>query len=439
MIVPSLRLLAIWTLAGVPLAGIAGALPAGRPVALAGLLGLGLVAAFDAGAVRRRARRVELSLPGVARFTRGRDGTIEIGIHRQPGGAPTAVRIGLPATPLLDFEREEWEVALGAAERSSFRWPVRATTRGRALLERFAIGVASPLGLWEGRRIGAARCELRVYPELGTEGRRVALRLRRLGAVGAHAVRQLGAGREFDRLREYVSGDPLDEIHWKATARRGRPISKAFQVERTQEIYVAIDRSRLSGRRFGEQPALETFLRAALVLALATRRHADRFGLVLFSDRVERFLRAGSGRAHFNACREALFDGEARPVAPDFGELASFLRTRLHRRALIVVLTDLEDPVHAESYLPAVRMLSGHHLVMTFGLRGAGVEPLFTSPAGDVAAVYERLAGHRRWQKLEELRRVLARLGSALHLAAERELIGEVVSRYAAAKARQAL
>src|SRR5439155_1828093 len=68
------------------------------------------------------------------------------------------------------------------------------------------------------------------------------------GAFGLHAERQVGKGREFEKLREYVPGDGYDEIHWKATAKRGRPITKVFQIERTQEIYVVIDASRLSAR-----------------------------------------------------------------------------------------------------------------------------------------------------------------------------------------------
>ena len=76
--------------------------------------------------------------------------------------------------------------------------------------------------------------EIRVYPNLRRDSDLKALRQ---GVSGAHSVRQVGRGREFEKLREYLPGDGFDEIHWKATARRGRPITKVFQVERTQEIY----------------------------------------------------------------------------------------------------------------------------------------------------------------------------------------------------------
>ncbi len=61
------------------------------------------------------------------------------------------------------------------------------------------------------------------------------------GQFGLHAQRQVGKGRDFEKLREYIPGDGYDEIHWKATARRGKPITKVFQIERTQEVYVIVD------------------------------------------------------------------------------------------------------------------------------------------------------------------------------------------------------
>ena len=113
-------------------------------------------------------------------------------------------------------------------------------------------------------------------------------RWRRGGAEGdQYLLRQIGRGREFEKLREYVAGDGLDEIHWKAAARRGRPITKVFQVERTQEIYVIIDASRLSARTMGEETALEREVAGALLTGAAAERAGDLFGLAAFSDRVE--------------------------------------------------------------------------------------------------------------------------------------------------------
>ena len=103
------------------------------------------------------------------------------------------------------------------------------------------------------------------------------------GSLGIHAQRQLGKGREFEKLREYMPGDSYEDIHWKTTAKRARPVTKVFQLERTQEIYVIIDASRLSARTEevmssnqqnedstkASKTILEKYITAAMILWLA--------------------------------------------------------------------------------------------------------------------------------------------------------------------------
>ena len=121
-----------------------------------------------------------------------------------------------------------------------------------------------------------------------------------------------------------------------------------------------IDASRLSGRGTENEagresnftsirhPRLESFVSSALILGQVAQKQGDAFGLITFSDRLHSFLRAKTGKAHYNGCREALYTLQPRLVTPDFEELFCFIRLRLRRRALIVILTDLDDPPLAE-------------------------------------------------------------------------------------------
>jgi uncharacterized protein (DUF58 family) len=109
--------------------------------------------------------------------------------------------------------------------------------------------------------------------------------------LGGRTRPRLGKGREFDTLRHYVSGDNYEDIDWKATARRGFPVVKLYQVQHAQEVYAIVDSSRLSAR----EGILESYVGAALQLALVAERQGDRFGLATFSNHTQRFLRARSG------------------------------------------------------------------------------------------------------------------------------------------------
>ena len=210
-------------------------------------------------------------------------------------------------------------------------------------------------------------------------------------------------------------------------------------MERTQEIYVAIDTSRLSGRVAGEQVTLDQYVRAALVMALAAESQGDRFGLITFSDRVHKFVRAQKGKAHFKTCREAIYNAVPRGVEPDFGEFFSFLTTRLTRRALIIVLTALDDPLAAETFSRDVGVASRRHLVIAAMPAPAGARPLFESAAADIDDIYEKLGGHLRWRQLAELQKACRRKGVALHFLSPEQLTGQLAGIYLDVKRRQLL
>ena len=126
-------------------------------------------------------------------------------------------------------------------------------------------------------------------------------------------------------------------------------------------------------------------------------------------------------------------------VAPDVEGLATFLRLRLRRRALLLFLTDLDDPVLAESFLRGLDLLRRQHLVLIGMLRPAGATPLFTRPVESTADVYRSLAGHIQWHDLEELSRVLKSRGVTLSLLESETMAADLVSRYMEIKKRQIL
>ncbi len=441
MIVPRSRLLVWFAALAVPLA-FAAAGPPASTVAFGIIAAFLLLAAADALASRGRLDGIDVDLPDLVRLSVDRPGAIEM-LVRNGSLRGRRVRIGLPFPLHIETPHDNFVAELPeGAPLSRLTWSCTPRRRGRYSIERCYLGDSSPLGLWDVRRTITARTELRVYPDLMSEGRGVAALFLRRGSLGIHAQRQVGRGRDFEKLREYIPGDSFDDIHWKATAKRGHLVTKVFQIERTQEVYVVLDASRLSARASGVPPraALERFITAALILALAAERQGDLFGLVAFSDRVHSFLRARRGKAHFGACREALYTQAPRIVTPDFEELAAFLRLRLRRRALLLFLTDLDDPVLAESFVRGLDLIRRHHLVIAGMLRPEGARPVFSDPAVAVPDdLYRGLAGHIAWHRLQELAKILKTRGATFMLMDRETLSADLVTRYVDVKRRQAL
>jgi uncharacterized protein (DUF58 family) len=455
MIVPTNRLLIFYGLT-IPVLTLLPVLRATAPIHAfaAGLILIG-IALLDAAFGPRRLRKIGIGLPAMVRMTRGREGSLELSLTNTDMRAKT-LRLGLPLPREISSPQEDLLALLPkGAEHLRVMWPCTPLERGQFHIHTCYLETKSPLGLWASRGLKEVACEVRVYPNLAQERNNLAALFLNRGGYGIHVRRQHGKGKEFEKLREYIPGDGFDEIHWKATAKRRHPITKVFQIERTQEVYVAIDTSRLSARPAGakEDPGggesgdfrandscLERFIAAALVVGLAAQKQGDLFGVLSFSDSVHEFLRARGGKAHYSACREHLFNLQPRMVNPDFEELSTFIRIKLRRRALIILLTSLDDPVLAKSFTRTVELITRHHLVMVNMLRPAGARPLFSNESiTSPEEIYHELSGHTLWHHLREIERTLARHGVHFGLLDRERLCVDLVSQYMNVKQRQLL
>jgi len=443
MVAPRSRL--IWTAsASLPLALLATVTPVAGPICLALAGFLVLIAAADAVAAGRNLDGIGIELPAIARMSKDRKTPLDVRVrNEQSRQKQLRIALGLPLE--VQAEVDEVDVLLpGESVWSSLTWTCLPRKRGRYRVKAAYVEGISFLGFWVTRREIAVQSEIRVYPNLFSERKRLAALFLNRSTVGLHAQRQIGKGRDFEKLREYSPGDGFDEIHWKATARRAKPITKVFQIERTQEVYVLIDASRLSSRLtqpdVPDSSILERLVTAALVLGMAAERQGDLFGLLSFTDKVERFVRARNGKSHYNTCRDALYMLQPQTVTPDYDELFTFIRLRLRRRALVICLTSLDDPSLAESFAKSVELIRKQHLVLVNMVRQPETAPLFTeSTAESTDDLYRKLGGHLRWHKLRQLEKVLQRRGVRLSQVEHERLSVELVSQYLNVKQRQLL
>jgi uncharacterized protein (DUF58 family) len=414
-----------------------------------------MVAAADAAVSKDRLAGIQVSLPEVVRLSVRRDAQLTLSIEND-GFRIQKLRLGLSFPREIYSPKQDLTAHLPQeTTNSSITWPIKALKQGLYLLENCYLETPSRLGLWDLRRREATHSEFRVYPDLLREHKKLTgLFLNR--GIGIHAQRQVGKGREFEQLREYLPGDSYEDIHWKATARRGQPITKVYQIERTQQIYVIIDGSRLSARNSDpfETDAstsgaadnaeyttiMERFTAAALVMGLAADRQGDVFGLLAFDDRVRKFVRAKNGRAHYDVCRDALYTMRAQSVTPDFEELFTFIATKIRRRALLIFLTNLDDPVLAESFTFHIDLISRKHMVLVNMLKPCGAEPLFSNPAvNSINDIYQKLGGHILWRHLRMTERFLHRHGIGFYLLQNENLCTDLVTQYLTIKRRQVL
>jgi uncharacterized protein (DUF58 family) len=418
-------------------------------------IGLTAFAGFDAFISRRRLDGISTELPPVIRLTRDRRAAIKLRVLNE-GGQAFLLRIGLTLPRHLAAADYDKAVLLQPnVIHSVVQWSCRPQRQGRFQIEKCYLECPSKFGLWAIRNMSSQPVDIHVYPNLVIERSQLAgLFLNR--GLGVHAHRQVGKGKEFEKLREYIAGDSIEDIHWKATAKRAYPITKIYQIERTQEVYLIIDASRLSGRLIENgrsarhrgdaadvpiaETILERYITAALIMGLATERQGDHFGLLVFDRVVRQFIRAKTGKAHFKACRDILYLLTPQDVSPDFEEMFAYVGTHLRRRALLIFLTHLDDPVLADSFAGKVNLVGKHHVILVNMLKPAVAEPLFTSAqVASINDIYRQLGGHILWSGIKETETVLKKSGIGFAMLENELLCTELISQYLSIKRRQLL
>jgi uncharacterized protein (DUF58 family) len=299
------------------------------------------------------------------------------------------------------------------------------------------LSYTGPYGL-AGRRFDAsARQEVKVYPDI-TAVHSYALLARRgaLHEIGVRAARYQGAGTEFESLREYESDDDYRDIDWKATARAGNPIVRRFEPERSQTIVLAVDAGRLMTARIDGLSKLDRAINAALLLSYLGIESGDNVGLLVFARDVQAYLPPKKGHRQFLAILEALYAVEDRLEEPDYAGALRYLATRLSRRSLVVLFTELVGTEPSRRLLGVLGSLTPRHLPLVITQRNRQIEDRAVAALQGAESAFEAsVAQDILRDKDAALRHLVARGSLVLDVEPERLSVA-AVNRYLEVKAR---
>jgi uncharacterized protein (DUF58 family) len=290
-----------------------------------------------------------------------------------------------------------------------WRYELVPRRRGEHELSPLTVRVLGPWGLAWAQRDLLAGERVRVYPQVRWEGRvgqlLIAAQRQRLGQV---SLRQLGVGSEPYGLREYLPGDALAKVHWKATARHGRMISREDTWERGARLVVLLDCARTMAAMDGGRSKLDYSLAAALALTRVAAARGDQVSLIAFSDRIDRTVRVRSGARSARQAYAALFDLEARLTEPAYDLAVEAIGQIEARRSTAVLLTSVVDLAAAELLRESLLRLAGRHRPLLINLedpelrRLAAAEPRTPVEAfAQVASLEIGLANRRLARHLQ--------------------------------------
>ena len=365
--IPTLRLIAL--AAALAALGVCAAIwPALTAIWKAAGVLLALAAGADA-LVARSARLVSAERETPASAALGAWHRIRVKVHNR-SGSPADVLVHDHHPARCEARDLPQRVRLARRTWVELGYDLKPLTRGELTFGAVEMRVRSPLGLWERRIRSGAEAAVRVYPNFAELSKYALLATdQRLSQIGVLQRPRRGEGLEFHQLREYREGDMQRQIDWKATARQGKLISREYQDERDQQIMFLID----CGRRLAaHDDALSHFdhvLNAVLLLAYVSVRQGDAAGFLTMSGHA-RFMAPRKSAATVTAMLNQLYDLQPTLSTSDYYAAAVELMTRLRKRTLVVIVSNLRDE-DEDTLAPALALLGRRHLVLFASLREA--------------------------------------------------------------------
>ncbi|HJX85001.1 MAG TPA: DUF58 domain-containing protein, partial [Candidatus Angelobacter sp.] len=328
---------------------------------------------------------------------------------------------------------------LSAAAQSSAQgsYTVRPLERGNVQLGPAYLRYQSGAGFaerWARADLGQT---IRVFPDL-EEAKRHNIYLTRARQIELEKrlIRQRGMGREFESLREYQEGDEFRNICWSATARRGKHVSKLYQVERSQAVWLIMDAGRLLRARVGDLSKLDLAVNAALSLAQIALYSGDRVGLLVYGRSIQQRVPLGRGIAHMRVILEALASAHEEAAEADHLHAAAALLQLQKQRSLIIWITDLADTSMTPEVIESASQVLSKHLLLFVAIAQMDLQNLADSYPNDARHMYEVVAAQEMVHRREMLiTRVRNRGALALEVNPDR-LTTTVVNQYLQIKER---
>ncbi|MBO1266821.1 DUF58 domain-containing protein [Arthrobacter cavernae] len=282
--------------------------------------------------------------------------------------------------PLHALIRDAWQPSAGAANNVQLldvpagerrRMAVSLTPRRRGDLAAPHVTVRSfgPLRFAARQRTVPLPGTLRVLPPFHSK-RHLPSKLRKLRELdGKAAVQIRGAGTEFDSLRDYVRGDDVRSIDWRATARRTAVVVRTWRPERDRRVVIVLDTSRTAAARIDNEPRLDTGIEAALLLAVLAERGGDRVDFLAFDRRVRARVESASKGKLLSELVQAMAPLEADLIELDWQQIPGQVRAVSAHRSLVVLLTTIDGGAPEEGLIPMVAQLSRLHVVVVASVR----------------------------------------------------------------------
>ena len=344
----------------------------------------------------------------------------------------------------LPFQFQERDFSfrfpLAAGQRKTHAYHLRPVKRGEYAFGALNAYAGSLIGLVMRRYRFDMGKTIPVFPSF-LQMRRYQLMAisNRLSEIGVKKIRRVGHSMEFEQIRDYVPGDDIRTVNWKATARRNQMMVNSFTEEKSQQVYCVIDKGRVMKMPFDGLSLLDHSINASVVLSNVALLKQDKAGIITFSEEIGDFLPASGKVAQMNSILELLHRQKTRYLESDFEKLYAHMKRRITQRSLVMLFTNFESLNALQRQMPYLRRIARNHLLMVVFFENSLLAEQMRKPAGALEEVYRRTIAAKFAFEKKQIVRELQQHGILTLLTAPEQLTVNAVNRYLELKSRQAI
>lgn len=339
----------------------------------------------------------------------------------------------------VQFQKRDFRklLSVNPGQKAVYTYYIRPVERGVYEFGRLNIYVSTSLHLVKKRLIYEEFQRIRVYPSFIQMRSYDFLALdNRIRLQGLKKIRRIGHTQEFEQIKEYVAGDDVRSINWKATAKQASLMVNQFQDEKSQPVYSLIDTGRVMKMPFNGLSLLDYAINSTLAFSNIALQKKDRVGMLSFSDETGNLLTASSKKSHLNLILEKLYNITTAFLDSDFGLLYASVKRKINQRSLLMIYTNFEHMNGLNRNLPYLKALAKKHIVVVIFFENVELEKvihLSVQTIPDIA--HQTIAEDFSYQK-KLMAKKLQQQGIHTVLTRPEELTVNTINKYLEIKAR---
>ena len=331
----------------------------------------------------------------------------------------------------------EFNTSLHSGEEKIIQYSLRPVKRGEYSFGALNILVQSPLNLISRRFRFSSDKMVPVYPSYLQMRKYELLAIsQRLTETGIKKIRRIGHNQEFELIKEYISGDDIRTVNWKATARKSRWMVNQYQDERSQQIYSLIDKGRVMQMPFNGLSLLDYAINASLVISNIAIKKSDKAGLITFQDKIGSVLSASRLNNQMTTIQEVLYNQKTAFLETDYSVLYTTIRRSVSQRSLLLLFTNFESVYSLQRQLPYLINLAKQHLLVVIFFENTELKSLIEKKAKNLKEVYHKALAERFSFEKKIIVKELQKVGIQSILTPPEKLTVNTINKYLELKAR---